>query len=118
MSFRIDNQLVAELLGRMEFIGARHDVLSGNIAHSETPNYVAKDVLFKGFVEQNMGDTNGVGGKPEMEIIESQSPKNANGNNVSLENEMAKMTDNSLEYMTAAEIMKKHLSLLKYSTQV
>ncbi len=118
MEFKINNQLMSQLLGRMEYVSKRHDVLATNVAHSETPGFVAKDLEFSGFIEQaeqNEKNSYTVMAKPQVTVKESTAPKNANNNNVNMEQEMAKMTDNSVEYMLATEVIKKHLIMIKFS---
>lgn len=112
--FRVISDPVAQLTGRMSFLNDRHNLVAQNLAHMETPNYIAKDISFDGFVKSSFGDGD-VAYDPRVNVLELTDEMKANGNNVQMEKEMAKMADNSMEYMTAINVLKKNLSMIRYA---
>lgn len=113
--FNIFNDSMMMLSGRVGFLNNRHQVLSQNLAQLETPGYKAKDIAFEGFLEDATQNPNGVSKTIKAEVFERNDAPGLNGNNVNLEKETARITDNSIEYTTAVQILKKNLSLVKYS---
>ena len=116
----LNTNIISKLAGRISYLNARHDVMVQNIANMETPNYKAKDIEFKGYLDEfqktGQGEENTSVYKPDVEEIFLQDDPKPNGNNVSMEEQMAKMADNSVEFMVATEVIKKNLALLKFST--
>lgn len=114
---------IGMLSGRISYLDDRHKLILDNIAHADTPGYKSKDLEFNGFLKAAadgddatlMQGDGSVSFKPKEDITIRDGHAKADGNNVSVESEMANLTDNSLEFMTATEILKRQLSLLKYS---
>lgn len=105
----------------------RQKVIASNIANADTPGYQAADLEFKNIlgneqVKLSTSDpkhiagtkTNGVNGK----LIVENSPSWGDGNNVELDVEVAKMTENSLIYSTAITIMSTKLQMFKNAIHV
>ena len=108
----------------------RHNVTSANIANAETPGYHAKKVDFedalaraldidgKGALSTSHGDHFSVGGKPSVEPGIYENPDVAvsnDGNTVDLEKEMSALTENSILYKTALQLINKKMAALKYA---
>ncbi|MFZ8863671.1 MAG: flagellar basal body rod protein FlgB [Thermocrinis sp.] len=94
---------IDKVLPHLNFAWKRHKVILSNIANADTPNYRAKDVVME---EESVG-------KLKITREKHISPKSREGfrvieiqrrlvgndfNNVSLEEEMAKLTQNRIAY--------------------
>jgi flagellar basal-body rod protein FlgB len=94
---------IDKVLPHLNFVWKRHKVILSNIANADTPNYKAKDVVME---EESVG-------KLKITREKHISPKSREGfrvieiqrrlvgndfNNVSLEEEMAKLTQNRIAY--------------------
>ena len=112
--FKVITDTTAQLAGRLNYLSDRHNVLAQNVAQIETPGYLSQDLTFEGFVskENAAGATEFA---PIARIEEKTADIKANGNNVSMEEEVGKLTGNSVEYLTAIEIIKQNISLMKLS---
>lgn len=124
-SFKLNTDLISRLGGRITYLGTRNDVLSQNLANLETSNYQAKDLSFSGYLDdlqaQSKIDSNGMAKEaffktPKTENVVSTADPGPNGNNVNMEDEMAKLADNSVEFMIATDIIKKNLAHIKLVT--
>jgi len=87
----------------LEYTWKRHKILSSNIANADTPNYKAKDVVFNLEKEADLKVTRYKHIKPvsqkDFKVVEIKRGLIGNDlNNVSVEEEMAKMAQNKLAY--------------------
>ena len=100
----------------------RHKILASNIANAETPSYKARDVKFEDFMEgrsvkllttdsKHMTGT-GVDGAGGIEETETTSPW-LDRNNVEVDVEVAKMTENALVFQTAIKMLSTRISMIK-----
>jgi len=99
----------------------RHGVIASNIANVDTPGYKARDVKFDEALETatielrktsstHLGAADGVdGGKV---AVESRSPW-GDGNNVELDVEVSKMTENAVFYQTAVTLLSTNIRMFK-----
>lgn len=110
----------------------RHNITSANIANAETPGYTAKKVDFENELSRAL-QLEGIpgaesAGSPEFPVLENavndvkpdiyDNPEInvANDKNtVDLEKEMATLTENSIIYKAAIELMRKKMAALKYA---
>ncbi len=81
----------------------RHTIITSNIANADTPNYKAKDIDFNKALNQEVKQLavtheKHIAGGPEQsgEIITKKGGEWKDGNNVELNEEIAKMTENKL----------------------
>jgi len=110
----------------------RHNITSANIANAETPGYTAKKIDFENELTRAL-QMEGIKG------VESSSPEhfptvegavnrvkadvydnpdinvNNDKNTVDLEKEMATLTENSIIYKAAIELMRKKMAAMKYA---
>lgn len=122
--FKLNTDIVSRLGGRMTFLSTRNDVLTQNLANLETPEYKSRDLEFEGYLEdmQNYANTSTTQNvdpffkTAQIENKISTADAGPNGNNVNMEDQMAQMAGNSIEYMVATEVIKKHLAMIKLST--
>ncbi|HBH60527.1 MAG TPA: flagellar basal body rod protein FlgB [Nitrospiraceae bacterium] len=99
----------------------RHKVIASNIANSDTPGYKARDVKFSGVLNnevkllttdpKHIGSKNG--GKVSREVIIENDPSWGDRNNVELDVEVAKMTENSLRHEAALRILNSKIRMYK-----
>ena len=116
---------------KLETLSERQSVLAQNIANADTPGYKAKDVVepdFKALLRAGsasqtlrMTTTNpnhiGFGGATSgsVAVIKTQnaSETNPNGNNVVIEDEMAKIAANQADYQKVLNLYSKAVSMFK-----
>jgi flagellar basal-body rod protein FlgB len=112
----------------MDLRGARQRVIASNIANEETPGYRAKELQFKDALSQASKGTTMVqvrgthpghivigGGNAQArgrvtEVPAADLPLDANS--VSLDTEMAKLSDNAMHYNTVAAVTSMRLRQL------
>ena len=129
MSMR--DRTIDALATALNFRQMRQEILSSNIANSETPGYKAKRIDFEAALARalnvdgaNLINTNNdrhfdVGGggisDVEPEIYEDPNGEvSENGNSVDREKEMALMAENKLMFDAAVQLLNKKLALKKY----
>ena len=89
----------------------RHSVIANNIANVETPGFKRSDVSFQTQLKNAMSSMNDTTATRNIERIQPEvetdylSPEGPNGNNVSIDKEMAEMTKNNLEYEALVRLM-------------
>src|SRR5476649_2425899 len=103
-----DVPLFSMLRDRMSWLHQRQDVLSQNVANADTPGYVARDLKAQDFSNALSGQTTrasaltatdprhiGMSSLSSSHFDEMAAPdqSNPNGNAVSLEEEMIKVSD-------------------------
>ncbi len=94
---------IDKVLPHLNFAWKRHKVILSNIANADTPNYRAKDVVME---EESVGKLKitrerhiSPKSREGFRVIEVQRRLVGNDfNNVSLEEEMAKLTQNRIAY--------------------
>lgn len=110
----------------------RHNLTTANIANAETPGYTAKKVDFENELARalQLEGIPGVesAGGPDFPVMENaindvkpdiyDNPEinvSNDKNTVDLEKEMATLTENSIIYKAAIELMRKKMAALKYA---
>jgi flagellar basal-body rod protein FlgB len=99
----------------------RHKVITSNLANVDTPGYKAKDVTFGNILGETMKlmttDPGHIGGgennKVSGEVIVQQDLSWGDQNNVELNVEVAKMTENSLLHNAALRILNSEIKMYK-----
>jgi len=100
--------------------GARNGVLASNIANVDTPNYKARDISFGEVLGTEMGlattdpkhlPGSSSGATSELRIDETQPW--ADGNNVELDQEVAKMTENAMFFQAGVTLLSKKVQMFK-----
>jgi flagellar basal-body rod protein FlgB len=94
---------IDKVLPHLNFVWKRHKVILSNIANADTPNYRAKDVVMEKESVGKLKITRERHISPKsregFRVIEIQRRLVGNDfNNVSLEEEMAKLTQNRIAY--------------------
>ncbi len=101
----------------------RHRVLLSNIANTDTPNYRAKDVDFKSYLsteKTKLAVTDprhipsaGAGGGTSGDVTPETTQSWGDGNNVELDMEIAKMTENGLLYQAGVRLLSIQIGIFK-----
>jgi len=123
-----DLPLLSLLRERMTWLNQRQDVLSQNVANADTPRYVARDLKpldFDRMVGEASSGTKMMttnarhiaissvhGGKFEDHETPDQE-SDPNGNAVSLEVEMIKVSDTQAQFQAAANLYSKAMTMMK-----
>ena len=85
----------------------RHRVLSNNVANVNTPGYRRSDVSFEEQLAKELkrsGQVNLKRVRPEV-LTDNESPSRVDGNNVDIDQEMGRISKNSLLHDTYLQIM-------------
>jgi flagellar basal-body rod protein FlgB len=118
----------------MRVRGARHEILSANIANADTPGYRARDLDFKSVMDValNLENVPAADHEPRLETLSSSSldlrsalyvpeyPETGHGedrldgNSVSLDRQMVLLTENALAYEAALTLLSRKLAGLRY----
>ncbi|HEY4077031.1 MAG TPA: flagellar basal body rod protein FlgB [Rhizomicrobium sp.] len=122
-----DVPLLSMLRERMTWLHQRQDTLSQNVANADTPGYVARDLKPLDF-EHALNSATGSGlvttNTRHIAIGPSQTGKfedhetpdqesNPNGNAVSLEMEMIKVSETQAQFQAAANLYGKAMTMMK-----
>lgn len=125
-----DLPLMSMLKTRMSWLHQRQDILSQNVANADTPGFVARDLKQLDFNDTmrsemvNKAASLAVTNPRHIEIKSTSSTKfddfesrdvesNPNGNAVSLEAEMIKVSDTQAQFQAAANIYAKAMKMMK-----
>ena len=124
-----DAPLISMLRERMTWLHQRQDILSQNVANADTPGYVARDLKPMNFAEALKGAgtgssmmttnarhislTRGMGGSKFEDHETPDIESSPNGNAVSLETQMIKVSDTQAQFAAAANLYAKAMSLMK-----
>lgn len=101
----------------------RQKILASNIANVDTPNYRAKDVDFRSLLESESAglkttDSRHIHSSPvsagrTADFTARENQSWGDDNNVELDMEVAKMTENGLLYEAGARLLSKKMLMLK-----
>jgi flagellar basal-body rod protein FlgB len=112
-SFKTLEQLI-------HFTSMRHGVLTSNIANADTPNYKTKDMKFKQTlddeIELKTTDPKHIkttDNNMSNEIKIETSNTWADGNNVELDMEVAKMTENAMMFQAGISMFTTKIQMFK-----
>ncbi len=103
---------------RVDFTWKRHKVILSNIANADTPNYRTKDLQFKDEVDRiPLKTTSRKHIKPSggegFKVVEVKRNLVGNDrNNVSVEEEMAKLTQNRIAYEVYMKMISGNINKL------
>jgi flagellar basal-body rod protein FlgB len=91
----------------------RHNVISMNIANSDTPNYKRKDVHFEGMLQEALSANNKLSEvdleeiTPKVVTDKSNYSYRLDGNNVNIDNEMTELAKNQIKYNVLIDQISK-----------
>jgi flagellar basal-body rod protein FlgB len=111
---------------RMAWLTDRQTVLAENVANANTPGYLEKDLKEPDFRALVAGTSSVVHlattqpghitAKPGSEIIgtvDSTTDRTLNGNGVSIEAQMMKVSENAADYSLTTTLYKQNLAMIK-----
>jgi flagellar basal-body rod protein FlgB len=109
---------VSLLATAMKFAVRRHEVIAGNLANVETPNYKAKDMPFEAVLSAAIQRARS---RPTAElrfatpriVLDATGELRTDGNNVNAENEMVKLLKNSGLFSASTELIRYKFSTMK-----
>jgi len=109
----------------LDYHQARHAVLAGNLANVDTPQFRARDIerrdQFDGALQVAMTATDArhmpadSGGLRTKTIVDNVTAADADGNAVSLDREMVKITSNHVRYETISALVSAELAMMAYA---
>ncbi|MCX7913365.1 MAG: flagellar basal body rod protein FlgB [Thermodesulfovibrionales bacterium] len=113
--------LFKALEGLLHFTKIRHSIIASNIANVDTPSYKAKDFTFQTNLNQEMialkitsekhiSNTNPI---ITTELKDETTQPWLDNNNVELDMEVAKMTENAILYHSAINILSTKIRMFK-----
>ena len=120
-----DVPLFAMLRTRMSWLNQRQDVLSQNVANADTPGYVAHDIkpldfqaILRGESAGSSGMTTdarhiGFAGEGFSQSPQVQEYAASDGNAVSLEQEMIKVSETQAQFQAAANLYSKAMNMMR-----
>ncbi len=101
----------------LAFHTRRQQVIAANLANIDTPGYRPKDLAFSEVVsiavDGNKLKTTVTHG--EEVLVQDDETPDQDGNSVSLEKQMAKLTANQLRYQSLTELLSRKIGLLRYA---
>lgn len=109
----------ATLTKSLDVAGLRQRTIADNIANVETPGFKRSDVSFEGQLRQALDiqddrmAASTVDSLSPDRVIDKESPAGTNGNNVSMDKEMAALTKNTLKYETLVQLMEAKYNMIR-----
>lgn len=99
----------------MDVASLRHQVIAQNIANVNTPGYHEREVTFEDALKGQLGKNTVAAlmhAKPQ--VVENTGGRmRADGNNVDVDLEMGRLSDNTLLYNTYAQLLAKRISAMR-----
>ncbi len=92
----------------MDVLAARQKLVSTNIANADTPGYHAKDVDFQTEFQSRLQGATSI----TPQEVSGLQVRN-DGNNVSLDREARLLSENSIRFSTASNLLKSQFRILK-----
>ncbi len=121
MLIRFFDGAVNQLERGLAYANRRHEVLVQNIANLETPGFKAKDLLFEDAL--NPAATAGGlpvplsrddrGGRMPRLVQSNDSKPTADGNDVNIDRQMARLSENTLYHHALVQILSGQFNALK-----
>ena len=123
----LKSSLLSGLAQRLDFLSARSGVIAENIANADTPDYAARDVKapeFKKMASQaamQVSDPRHIASPKSVRsahVIKAPDGEAAlNGNRVSLETQMMKLSETRTDYQLATTVYRKSLDLVRLAVR-
>ena len=125
----LGNLGIFKLMSRkMDWLTQRQQVISQNIANANTPEYKGRDLKsfsFRAALSDNrrltpaatdsshLAGTRGPGGLAKEHKVRDPYETAPDGNNVVLEEQMMRMSQNAMDYQTMTNLYKKQVMMMK-----
>ena len=114
-----NDDLVSLLEHSLSWRSRRHEVISGNVANLDTPNYTRKDLKFHDMLTSYLhgGPKVGLTSTHPTHIQKDRSNLAGliqdSGNAVDIDREMVEMAENQLSYQASVQMLNKKLDALR-----
>jgi len=115
------DKVVDKFATDLDAVMLRNRLISSNIANLDTPGYKSKDIDFNKVLSSSMdslevkrtnsrhlGNTSS-GNLQSGDIIVNPNPGRPDGNNVDIDDEMLKLSENSIQYNTVIQFVSRKL---------
>lgn len=120
--------LLSALASRLSFLAARSGVIAENIANADTPDYVARDVKKKDFDKLvaapalRVSDPRHIAasssGAGRIRTTDAPDPDpSLNGNKVSIETQMMKLSETRMDYQLASTVYRKGVEMIRIAVR-
>jgi len=121
----IFDRTVSGLSKSMDLTWRRNQAISSNIANAETPQYRAVEVTFGKELERAFGSGREVVSQTDsqhLDVGQNQTSRTVpdqsgatkpDGNNVDIDLQMGRLTQNSGDYMNAARLIRRQIGLIR-----
>ena len=111
MSFPI-NDNVQLLAKAIRYTGIRHEVIANNIANLDTPGFKARDLRFEDHLRAVLSQQKS-SPEPTLMIVDTTDQQRLDGNTVSLDREMVKMSQNAILHNSYLQLLKAKFRMLE-----
>lgn len=124
----INDQVTMALRAALDLRLARQELLSNNIANADTPGFQPTDLAFEGVLEQELarggGQLTRTSGQHLPTGVAHHNPMEStverpdvvdslDGNGVDTDRELARVAENSLQYRTTLEVVRRRYGIMK-----
>jgi flagellar basal-body rod protein FlgB len=123
MLIRLFDGAVEHLTRGLAFAAARHSLLAQNTANVETPGYHARDLVFDDYLRPSLQpapgevpgglSSAGPGGREPRLVLAADGAPRADGNDVSLDRQMARLAENTLYQHALVQLLASQFNTLK-----
>lgn len=103
------NSVTSSLEKYMDVLAARQKAVTSNIANVDTPGYKTRDVDFQSEFQSLLREASST---PATQEVSGLRVKN-DGNNVKLDREAQALSENSIRFNAASNLLKGQLRILK-----
>ncbi len=120
--------LFAGLAGRLQFLAARTNVVAENIANADTPGFVARDLASPEFGKRvsahalkvsdprHIAAPSAVTGAARPHLA-PDGEASLNGNKVSVETQMMKLSETRMDYQLASSVYRKGIEMIRLAAR-
>lgn len=125
---RAEESVLSQMKLFLDYSARKQQVITSNLANSETPGYRAKELNFSDLFQQELESGENLRTTRENHIErgptlvrEAEVEERANdslgrdGNNVDLDREMTQLAQNVLKFSVVSRLYQQKIQLIKYS---
>lgn len=116
--------VINKLSTDLDIQAKRSELIASNIANLDTPGYKARDLNFKEQLFGEIGRLNMKQTHPKhmadssstssiAEVVEDANAGRPDGNNVNVDDEMLKLTENNIQYNVVVQLISKSLTQIR-----
>lgn len=102
------------LQAAMSGAALREQVLANNVANANTAGFTRSDVDFQGAIQQALANGSPVDQVQfQPQVDHATAPVTLDGNNVSIDDEMSKLSENTILYQSLESIAKARMTMIE-----